>query len=68
MMSIEKIRDSNLSYDELLDQIEQRRTLIREMVGWLYPMILRDEINEIYGFMTYKKAGTKPGLPSQIVA
>jgi hypothetical protein len=62
MMSIESIRDANLSVPELHDQINVRQTLISEMVGQLYPMILRDEIREIYQFIHNKKAGSNPGL------
>lgn len=32
---------------ELLKEIEDRKSLIREMVGWLYPSILSDEIRAL---------------------
>ena len=32
----------------ILEQIQIRRTLINQMVGTLYPSILRDEIERLY--------------------
>ena len=36
-----------IPYDEIEEQIKARLEMRRQMVGWLYPSILSDEIDEL---------------------
>ncbi len=51
MRSIEEIRKSCLSVDELFEEKIERNNLINQMVGNLYPDVLRNEIDEIDRFL-----------------
>lgn len=44
MEYIPKDKFDTLTDSQIEEQIELRQSLIRDMVGWLYPSILTDEI------------------------
>ena len=47
-----------LDPEQILVEIQERRTLIRDMVGWLYPSILSGEIQQLHEEYRHKKYGT----------
>jgi hypothetical protein len=48
-----------LKAEQLQEQIAIREAQIQQMVGWLYPSILRDEIRDLY-LLKSKLKETKP--------
>lgn len=46
-MSIDKTKFAKCSDEQLDEAIAERRSQMKQMVGWLYPSILADEIAEL---------------------
>ena len=42
---LDKKEFDRLTKEQVIEQIEMRNNLLKEMVGWLYPSILQDEIS-----------------------
>lgn len=58
MKSLEEAK--KLDLDGILKEISDRRTMLGQMVGWLYPSILRDEIVALDQEWKRKKYGGDP--------
>lgn len=55
MRSIIEIRANDLTPAQLRDEIKERDALLAEWGGWLYPSILKDEIDEIHNIIQRKE-------------
>jgi len=51
MKSIEQLKNGSPTIQELKQGIQERRELIGQMVGQLYPSILESEIDKIYNMI-----------------
>lgn len=55
------MRFKHLTIEECDIEIEKREKQIMQMVGWLYPSIVRDEIAEIRQHQETLRAGANGG-------
>jgi hypothetical protein len=54
MLTIEVLRDlaqtDDLTLEVIEREIEERKVLLGQLVGWLYPSVLKQEIAELWTF------------------